>query len=143
MPKLDLNFYLKFEAGTLNHQFSQTIYLKLHICNYYPQFLQFRNKRIYVSVPDKNLKGMMKKNLCSSSTIHLIIKKFQTRLTKDIKGRGGVQVIIWYIKDKYLPSKSSKLAQTTWHSLHTMKNRVKWVMEFLFTMFIRFCTKIG
>ena len=69
---------------------------------------------------------MMKKKLCSSSTIHLIIKKFQTRLTKDIKGRGGVQVIIWYIKDKYLPSKSSKLAQTTWHSLHTMKNRVKW-----------------
>ena len=71
--------------------------------------------------------------MCSSSTIHLIIKKFQTRLTKDIKGRGGVQVIIWYIKDKYLPSKSSKLAQTTWHSMHTMKNWVKWVMEFLFT----------
>ena len=109
------------------------IYLKWHTCNYYPQFLHFRNKRIYVSVPDKNLKGMMKKNLCSSSTIHLIIKKFQTRLTKDIKGRGGVQVIIWYIKDKYLPSKSSKLAPTTWHSMHTMKNWVKWVMEFLFT----------
>ena len=61
MPKLDLNFYLKFEASTLNHQFSQMIYLKLHKCNYYPQFLHFRNKRIYVSVPDKNLKHDEKK----------------------------------------------------------------------------------
>ena len=37
------------------------IYLKWHTCNYYPQFLHFRNKRIYVSVPDKNLKHDEKK----------------------------------------------------------------------------------
>ena len=114
------------------------IYLKLHTCNYYPQFPHFRNKRIYVSVPDKNLKHDEKKvvQLKHDSPDY---QKISDRANKRHQGKneGGVQVIIWYIKDKYLPSKSSKLAQTTWHSMHTMKNRVKWVMEFLFIMFSR------
>ena len=62
-------------------------------------------------------------------------QKISDRANKRHQGEeGGVQVIIWHIKDKYLPSKSSKLARTTWHSMHTMKNRVKWVMEFLFSV---------
>ena len=61
-------------------------------------------------------------------------QKISDRANKRHQGEeGGVQVIIWHIKDKYLPSKSSKLARTTWHSMHTMKYRVKWVMEFLFS----------